>query len=463
MTKNRFACSIVAAVVTGAVLMPMAPAAAFEIDKKATLIPVNPHGGQPIHEQITAEAVALAGKPVGSKFVGNLNQGVQNADIVHAFDSEAHFDNASVSAGVGFAPAFSMLAARLQVAKVNAANNPHFRNPAFGSFRDIAKHAAAALATVAKDKKCIKRIKCPTMQFAKRALAALLLQKTTLSINQNPDPHVPTFSGSPFGLSPTCSKITAPMCKVVSFVTKLLRGSVWEIESYIAWALGSHKGVPLAKLVKPATLKAVQVVRDELKAYRAFQELGHALHATQDFFAHSDYVELMTDTLVEDPIAHSAPNPATGAPWQPGEIPLPASFSQFSLSGLESTMGAELFSYLETGNLRARWLGQGNVCAGKHLFNPTIPIKTPKVKIGAYTFPSVELSLNGANLDPGDEFGYCHYPNSDWEGLNKDEPCADGSQTDPAKCDEPSHLNHYYARAAAVQMSTMLLKAWPGY
>src|SRR3990170_1521835 len=79
----------------------------------------------------------------------------------------------------------------------------------------------------------------------------------------------------------------------------------------------------------------IQGIYQALRAYRAFQALGHAFHATQDFFAHSNYVELMAGVAVESPIPAGT------------QVPVPQSRTGFSLKGLKTLMGAEQFKKLE--------------------------------------------------------------------------------------------------------------------
>ena len=53
------------------------------------------------------------------------------------------------------------------------------------------------------------------------------------------------------------------------------------------------------------------ILRDSIDAYRAFQDLGHAFHASQDFFAHTNYVELQA------PKVKKVTDIEVLAPWRP--------------------------------------------------------------------------------------------------------------------------------------------------
>src|SRR6185436_8202198 len=96
----------------------------------------------------------------------------------------------------------------------------------------------------------------------------------------------------------------------------------------------------------------LQQLSDAIRAYHAYQNLGHALHAAQDFFAHSDYVEVMAGVAIGQPI------PAGTL------IPLPASFSQFNLAGLQAVMGSQRFAQLESGDVFTIWLAEGDYSLG---------------------------------------------------------------------------------------------------
>ena len=87
-----------------------------------------------------------------------------------------------------------------------------------------------------------------------------------------------------------------------------------------------------------------------VRAYRGTVELGHALHATQHFFAHANYVELMAGVDVGNPIAKSA------------QIPVPQSGGAWNLTGLSAVMGKDRYARLETGAVTAYWLNEEDSC-----------------------------------------------------------------------------------------------------
>jgi hypothetical protein len=192
----------------------------------------------------------------------------------------------------------------------------------------------------------------------------------------------------------------------------------------------------------PLRRKLVKL-RNAVRAYLAYQDLGHAFHATQDFFAHTNYVELQAGVPVGTPI------PAGTV------VPVPATFDEFSLDGFRRLLpqerpqiGGTTFDELESGAVLTRWLGEGDFCAG-NFFNPaggSIKVKLPI---------AVSLPGGGRNPDPPSGFRYCHYTTKSTVGLNKDEPTA----KDPAK-NELSYANHEVAVKAALQMSILLWRSF---
>jgi len=172
------------------------------------------------------------------------------------------------------------------------------------------------------------------------------------------------------------------------------------------------------------------------------------MHAAQDFFAHSDYVELMAGVGVGEVIP-----PGTA-------VPLPADFSQFNLPGLQTLMGPARFNLLESGEVRTIWLGDGDFSLGdagiQNFFNPNSRIEIGGSDLFGLSIPAVAISSVGQNPNPFTGFNHGHYLSSTALGLNKD--CAFNPTASPS--DEPSHRNFLPARQAAVQMSALLWTAF---
>lgn len=96
--------------------------------------------------------------------------------------------------------------------------------------------------------------------------------------------------------------------------------------------------------------------RNALAAYRAWEDLGHVFHATQDFFAHSNYVELMAlapcearggcqcpgGRCVVSVVQSIADAIRTASPEHsyldalPDRLPVPDAYAQFTYEGMRS-------------------------------------------------------------------------------------------------------------------------------
>jgi len=430
-------------------LAAASPVSAFKIDFTTSFVAVAniAHAGQPVHEEITRDAITNVMPTASLALIVNLQRGVQNADILHQFDSESHFDNSSVFLNVGFSSGFATMRQRIESARVNAVGNPEFLAPHYTSFLDISTDVAAALAELAVDPECLVQPGCPTSQSAAEAVAVSALLPAFL-IYPNPDTHRATNPRSLFHYPPDGQGLSG----YLSPIQEAYLGGISTVEDALANVLGNHFDLScfcdrnLAEVLGSSNSHVVRLQRlqNAIRAYRAHQDLGHALHAAQDFFAHSDYVELMAGVAV-------------GEAMSPGTtILLPAEFSQFNLTGLRTIMGDARFNLLESGVVRTIWLGDGDYSLGdagiQNLFNPSTGIEIGGANVLTVHIPSKSISSVGQNANPFAGFNHGHYLSSTALGLNKD--CA----FDPASSatNEPAHRNFPAARQAAVEMSTLL-------
>ncbi len=453
MRHLRWAAFVVLAA-TALVAVPgaMAPtASAFKISLGNSLFPfVSPHIGKDgIHEDITHLAILLGGKDEGwftpgANLIRNIQQGVENSDITHQWDSEQHFDNATIANG-GFAAGIALIGTYLKSAQQNARGNEQFEHPFFRSFEAISDDASDAFLALALNPKCLARSACPTAQFLARSVK-MMKTDDILAFFPNPDPHQPTSSGSLWA-SPRGGPCEIPiLCPAAPKLARHSRSMVGYVEDQVSWALGKHKGKTLEQTLGKTHYLVLRLQRDRdaSRAYRAFQDLGHAFHAAQDFFAHSNYVELMAGVPVGTSIA-------TATSLKPEDVPVPASWDKFTLDGMRELMGDQRFAQLESGAVYTIWLGEGDFCMGDKvtsLFNPAGGFKF-------YALPFVPIIggmtikiPGGWNTNPPSASGlyYCHYQTSGAMGLNKDEP----------KPDEASHANFEYAKSAAARASELL-------
>jgi len=431
-----------------------APVSAFKIDFTTTFVPFAnlPHVGQPVHEEITRDAITNLMPTASQALIVNLQHGVQNADIIHQFDSESHFDNSSVFLNIGFSNGFATMTQRLASARQYAMGNPEFLTPHYTSFLDIATDVAAELAALATDPACLLQPACPTSQSAADAalIGASLL---ALEANPNPDPHRATNPRSLFHYPPDSQ---GGLSGYLGPVQEAYLGVIGLVDSAVSSALGKHFDPfclcdrNLDEVMGSSNSHVVQLhrLRNAIRAYQAHQDVGHALHAAQDFFAHSDYVELMTGVAVGQAI------PAGTV------VLLPADFSQFNLPGLQTFMGDARFNQLESGEVRTIWLGDGDYSLGdagiQNFFNPNTGIVIGGADVLGLHISSQSISSVGQNANPFPGFNHGHYLSSTALGLNKD--CAFNPTVTPT--DEPAHRNHLPARQAAVQMSGLLWTAF---
>jgi hypothetical protein len=376
-------------------ISPGAAAWSFSIDVHS-FGPLNSslvHEGPPVHEQITIEAIeSRIGGPAHPKLINNIKRGVQNADYVHQFQVEYHFDNATPS-NEGFAKAFARIQAdtdqALAFAQICDSSrcqlNPWFFEPPHDSFYDIARELREALLRATTSKECLMRAQtCIIYRGYAAQLRAFLAHQV---VNKNPDPHLGQYAGE---------------------IQSILR-----MAKHVA---GEGCNGPICG--------EVNRLHQQVRAYYGWQHLGHAFHTTQDFFAHSNYVELMAGKsgipcLATMALCDDSPiKEADLQRLQLSDIPTPPNFEQFNETGLRTLLGHK-YDSLQTGNVG--WIDDPH-CAG-----------------------ALAKQTNVNNAAPP-YFHYCHWPTATTPGLNKDEPGGDA----------PSHANHSYARQAAKKMSAAL-------
>lgn len=439
-------------------------AAAFEIDIDATFLPNgliahnHPTG---IHEEITEEVITLAKPDADADLILGIQRGVENTDITHQFDSESHFDNASVpldcnlgfNSGTdparpcnqGFEEGFAIIEQRYQAALKLAKRNPRFFRPGFKTFKDIGENMSQTFRDLVFDRKCVTRSACPTSTFAKYRVELKEAFLPILSLDPNPDPHMSTNPKSIFrGQGPP------PIGGIVKRMATLYRDMIVAIDDMAREALGKHKGKTLTQVLGSdhPEVKSLKNLRLDIRAYKAFQLLGHAFHTTEDFFAHSNYVELMAGVEVGQPIGGV-------------DIPVPPDWSQFSLAGLRSVMGETRFARLQTGEVLTYWLGEGDACGGANFFNPMdLSRKVKAFSVLTLSIPGFIIGSNmaGSNRGTSDGFEFCHYDTRTAEGegapgLNKDHGCTE-------TCAEPQLINHGKAREAATDVALLLWEAF---
>ncbi len=398
-----------------------------------------------IHEGITAEAITATAPvdphyheatPVGSPpvlrinatFVHNVNAGVVNTDITHQFEPKYHFDD-STWANPGFDDGFGNLHDLLQRAKREAmicdtqpcTINPLFLQPIHDSFRGLVMDLEATYWDLAFNPGCSLQPKCPSGEFVEYATDTTEGALVALP-DDNPDPDNDLFTG----------------------MFQMLTG---ELEDSLS---GRLEDMAPKDLDFQNDVRYLRIIYNELQAYYAWQHLGHAFHGVQDFFAHSNYVELAAG-LPGPPCPPSLQNSSCGTSsilaatgLAPNALRIPTGIPgvhwtldtfkhQFNTGVLQEILPQ--YAQLQTGfiNWVADW------CASEYMItDPIADVREP--------LP------NGANPDPphsSSGYRFCHYLTPTTPGLNKDEPFEKSG-------DEPAHQNFDYARWAALQVSKAL-------
>ena len=414
----------------------------FAIDKSKTFLGgtfTHGTGTDGVHEAITAKALRRGMPGASQNLVGLIQAGAENVDVTHHFDAEYHFDSSSMATyPKRFEKAFATLHVHLRGAAKLADRNPEFFDPTYPTFRHIAKALSSSLKTLADHPRCTSCSRT-TLRLRAELVTGTL---GPLLVNESPDPHYPTNPESVFA-SESVLSVDCRLCGKLWPVNKGFRTIISTVES--ASKLALTEGTALDK--KDPLRIRIQGIYQALRAYRAFQALGHAFHATQDFFAHSNYVELMAGVAVAQPIPAGT------------RIPVPQRRADFGVPGLTRQMGAARLGKLESGAANAIWLGEGDYCLGS-LYNPKTNFKVsiPEAITNAIGVPRISFTTPaiGTNPNPPSGLNYCHYHTSTNPGLNKDEP------VNPKKpsASEPSYVNHPFARQAAEDMTAVLWKSF---
>jgi Heterokaryon incompatibility protein Het-C len=417
-----------------------------------------------IHEGITANAMWAVIPSANPMFVGNVQNGVFNTDFSHQLEHEFHFDESTTgtsgscgaqgSGNCGFNNGFNALHGMLSTARGEATTcnangqcsfNPLFMNPLHSSFRDLAEDIVGTYLSLSTNGGCWNEPACPTDDFVG---GAVYVQTEMLSIlvDTDPDPD----------------QVPAPM---INFA-----GNVAQVKSNLDGLLGSHcrpwwsfsnECFETLELMAPndndfQLLAAhLRILQYEYQAYYAWQHLGHALHTTQDFFAHSNYVELAAGrkgpqcdaTSFQSATLCDAALDASSGGWSAIRLPSDgqgfisslASFHtvfdktpvQTTLNGLPKIFGDDNFNHLQTGFFP---------CAGDALGLP---------------------STGGIGVGYSQGFPYCHTAtkpltsgSAGSAGLNKDKPF------DPTTTSELNHHNFDWAAISAQRMSVVLFESF---
>jgi hypothetical protein len=219
------------------------PVSAFKIDFLTTFVPFAniSHAGQPVHEEITRDAITNVMPAASQALIINLQRGVQNADIIHQFDNESHFDNCSVRLNLGFSNGFATMNRRFAAARPNALGNPEFLAPHYTSFLDISAEVVEALGALATDPECLLQPACPTSRAAADAIVVSSLLPS-LAVNPNPDTHRTSNPHSLFHYppDPDCEGNGFGLCGYLGPIQEAYLDVMDIVEDAVTRALGDH-------------------------------------------------------------------------------------------------------------------------------------------------------------------------------------------------------------------------------
>ncbi len=368
------------------------------------------HLGEAVHEQITAAAVDHVTDDVSARLVRHLVRGNENADgPTHKFANVYHVNNANTTNG-GFRDSFDLIRQLRDAAVADARDNDEFWNPRHDTLQGILDDIAETLFALGLNRACnvLGESACPQAQLLAKA-TVVRADSIRLLVNPMPDPH-----------------------GVEKDMLVNLRADLRALldppgDTRYCRPLTSHCFARLDRMLPDneefqADVRRLQRLEAEVRAYFAWQNLGHAFHTTQDFIAHANFVELLNDR-------NGPPCGSRGRHAICGE-PLP---------GEPARTDPQLAPFLR--DLRAGF------ALNLKTLQASLGPKFPRLQTGFVdSVPHLSLTFCVEALPAG--FDYCHWGYKDVPGLNKDDAA------EPDK--DPSHLNHAYARKVAQYASEIL-------
>jgi hypothetical protein len=426
-------------------------------------------GWPPIHEDITNEAIASVMPTRDPLMVQNIQSGVFNTDLSHQVVNAYHFDNSNAN-NPGFDNGFATLHGMLSLAATEAQTcdtagnctiNPLFLNPQHNSYRDLVEDISGTYLQLGANPSCFAEPACPTDNFFAMS-AATESEVIPVLLDGDPDPDEVVA----YRFSDSNVAIAVPNLAPV----------VADVKSKLDSALGPHCRPDWAFLVgqSPACFNRLEdmapddndfqllaghlrIIEYEYQAFYAWQHLGHAFHTTQDFFAHSNYTELVSGHLGPpcDPTSHASStvcdaalntSVATGkiptkVPFRAIPLPIDSSYPwPWTLTEFQNAFNTASMKKLLDADPSHQLFSDAN---SLHLQTGYFPCKSD---IGP-----------GAGEAPFDDgFSYCHTPTGSGgsPGMNKDEQFTSGDQL--------NHQNHEWAMFAATRMSVALFGAFLG-
>ena len=447
------------AVVGAGVLALAALAALLPTHLLAFKIASSVTGAPPNHENITASAIRAAMSAPDPLFIRNVQQGVINTDLTHFSENEYHFDN-STAINVGFANGFDVLSGMALRAHAEAMLcdgvrpcgilNPLFVHPQHASYRELVEAIIGTYLNISITPGCIGEPACWGEQLEARA-ADLQTRLLPSLLDTDPDPDVTTVLSN--GVTTNSLPNLAPLVThAKSDLDSVLGNRIcrpWPDQRLCFEGIGvMAPGDNLFHLL----VGQLEVLQLEYQAYFAWQHLGHALHTTEDFFAHSNYIELAS-CRKGPPCAGNSHNaascdvPLDGGPASFASLPLPTDgkllqdlvqffLPNFDLAAVSATLNSQRAVYPD-GNALHLQTGQ---------------------------FPCASAT------DPPDaQFQFCHTAKGDVAGLTAAGRAAAAGDAGPAGLNkdeeftsggELNHQNYDWANASATRTAVALFASF---
>jgi len=400
----------------------------------------------PVHESMSNWVmVQVVGTQTTAIFRDQVMSGVFNTDFSHQTEPPFHFDNSTMS-NSGFDNGFNNLHSMLAQAKSDALLcdpqcriNPMFLSPWHSTFRDIAEDIVSTYLQLTTNGACLEEWACPTTDFAGDA-AEIQIEVLPALLDTDPDPDplvAATFNNN-------SSLVVVNLAEVISNVKGELDGALGSHCRQLPWDHTCFNRLE-DMLTDDGSFQALaqhlRQLQQELQAYYAWQHLGHALHSTQDFFAHSDFVEI--DSCKHGPVcSFSSPFCDTAIPENQipaSALPLPTDSGIGNLQEFQSQFNKA--SVRNTLDHRPKVFPDAN---SSHL------------QTGFFDLDDIVNPCHGGPPRTSDNFQYCHYPNASSNpptaGLNKDESSGNGT--------EPNFANFDFAVASATRASVVLLASF---
>ena len=425
-------------------------------------------GWPPVHEDITNEAIASVMPTRDPLMVQNIQSGVFNTDLSHQIENAYHFDNSNANSdNHGFDNGFATLHAMLGLAATEAKTcdvagnctiNPLFLNPQHYSYRDLIEDISGTYLQIAFSSSCWWEPACPSDSLVASSISTETEVIPAL-LDGDPDPdQVVAYQFSDSNIA-----IAVPnLAQIVADAKSKLDAALGP-HCRPDWANAVGQGACFNRLEDMAPddngfqllVGHLRILQYEYQAFYAWQHLGHAFHTTQDFFAHSNYVELSSGHMGPpcDPTSHDAStvcdaalntSVATGkiptkVPYRAIPLPIDSNYPwPWTLTEFGNAFNTASMKKMLDSNSSHQLFSDAN---SLHLQTGFFPCKS-----------DIGPAAGEAPFDDG--FSYCHTPTGGGgsPGMNKDQQFDTGDQL--------NHQNHEWAVFAATRMSVALFGAF---